>query len=119
MNNDDIELPKGSSYLEDKKEEARKRFTQSLEDFKKLLLDKTHPDNQTQAYHNNVKSILSRMLSTGDSLDKVYPGEGLFGMIAMSFRSNLKLKDELVKMEVKIRNLEIELKKIKSNPLNK
>jgi hypothetical protein len=112
--NDDVEIPSGSSFLESKKQEARSRFTSALEDFKKILSDKTHPDNQTTAYHNNVKSILSRMLSFADSLDKVYPGEGLFGLIVMNFRTSLKLKDEFIKLEVKVRELELEVKKLKT-----
>ena len=88
--NDDVEIPSGSSFLESKKQEARSRFTSALEDFKKILSDKTHPDNQTTAYHNNVKSILSRMLSFADSLD------------------------EFIKLEVKVRELELEVKKLKT-----
>ena len=84
-----------------------------IEEFKKLLADKTHSDNQTTSYHNNVKSILTRMLTTADDLDKVVPGEGIFGLIILSLRSSLKMKDELVKTEVKIRELERELKKLK------
>lgn len=112
--NDDVEIPSSSSFLDSKKQEVRIKFTSSLEEFKKILADKTHPDNQTAAYHNNVKSILSRLLSTADSLDKVFPGEGLFGLIVMSFRSSLKIKDEMIKMEVRIRDLELEIKKLKT-----
>ena len=113
--NDDVEIPSGSSFLESKSQEARTRFASSLEDFKKVLADKTHPDNQTAAYHNNVKSVLSIMLSFADSLDKVFPGEGLFGLIVMNFRTSLKLKDELIKMEVKVRELELEVKKLRTH----
>lgn len=116
---DDVDIPSGSSFLEGKREEARKRFASSLEDFKKLLSDKTHPDNQTQAFQANVRSILSRMLASADALDKVFPGEGLFGLIAISLRSNLKIKDELLKQEVKIRDLEIEIKRLKTRPNQK
>ena len=112
--NDDVEIPSSSSFLDSKKQESRTKFSSALEDFKKILADKTHPDNQTGAYHNNVKSILSRLLSTADSLDKVFPGEGLFGLIVMNFRASLKLKDEMVKMEVRIRELELEIKKLKT-----
>jgi len=111
--NDDIDIPKNSSYMDSKKQEAKNRFVGVIEEFKKLLGDKTHPDNQTPAYHNNVKSILTRMLTTADELDKVVSGEGIFGLIILSLRSSLKMKDELVKTEVKIRELERELKKLK------
>jgi hypothetical protein len=110
---DDIEIPKNSSYMDSKKQESKSRFAGVIEEFKKLLSDKTHPDNQTAAYHNNVKSILTRMLTTADELDKVVPGEGIFGLIILSLRASLKMKDELVKTEVKIRELEREIKKLK------
>jgi hypothetical protein len=110
---DEIEIPKNSSYLDAKKQDAKVRFSAVIDEYKKLLSDKTHPDNQTQSYHNNVKSILTRMLTTADELDKVVSGEGIFGLIILSLRSSLKMKDELVKTEVKIRELERELKKLK------
>lgn len=111
--NDDIDIPKNSSFLEAKKNESKNRFSLVLDEFKKLLNDKTHPDNQTQSYHNNVKSVLTRLLSTADELDKVNPGEGLFGLIIMSLRSSIRLKDDMVKMEVKIKELEREVKKLR------
>jgi hypothetical protein len=111
--NDEIEIPKNSSYLDSKKQESKVRFSGVIEEFKKLLGDKTHPDNQTAAYHNNVRSILTRMLTTADELDKVVPGEGIFGLIILSLRSSLKMKDEMVKIEVKLRELEREIKKTK------
>ena len=110
---DEVEIPKSSAYLDSKKQEAKSRFSGVLEEFKKLLGDKTHPDNQTQAYHNNVKSILTRMLTTADELDKLVPGEGIFGLIILSLRSSLRLKDDLIKVEVRIRELEREIKKTK------
>ena len=111
---DEIEIPKNSSYLDSKKQEAKTRFSAVVEEFKKLLSDKTHTDNQTVAYHNNVRSILTRMLTTADELDKVVPGEGIFGLIILSLRSSLKIKDELIKLEVKQRELEREIKKLQA-----
>jgi hypothetical protein len=110
---DEIEIPKNSSYLDSKKQDAKIRFSGVIEEYKKLLGDKTHPDNQTQSYHNNVKSILTRLLTTADELDKVVAGEGIFGLIILSLRSSLKMRDELIKNEVKIREIERELKKLK------
>jgi hypothetical protein len=110
---DEIEIPKNSSYLDSKKQDAKTRFSAVVEEYKKLLADKTHPDNQTQSYHNNVRSILTRLLTTADDLDKVVSGEGIFGLVILSLRSSLKMRDELVKNEVKIRELERELKKLK------
>jgi hypothetical protein len=111
--NDEIEIPKNSAFLDGKKQELKTRFSAVIEEYKKLLGDKTHPDNQTAAYHNNVKSILTRLLTNADELDKVVPGEGIFGLIILSLRSSLKMRDELIKNEVKIRELERELKKLK------
>ena len=110
---DEIEIPKNSSYLDSKKQDAKSRFSAVVEEYKKLLADKTHPDNQTPAYHNNVRSILTRLLTTADELDKVVSGEGIFGLVILSLRSSLKMRDELIKNEVKIRELERELKKLK------
>jgi hypothetical protein len=110
---DEIEIPKNSSYLDSKKQDAKTRFSAVIEEYKKILGDKTHPDNQTASYHNNIKSILTRLLTSADELDKVVPGEGIFGLIILSLRSSLKMRDELVKNEVKLRELERELKKLK------
>jgi hypothetical protein len=52
-------------------------------------------------------------LTSADELDKVVPGEGIFGLLILSLRSSLKMRDELIKNEVKIRELERELKKLK------
>lgn len=110
---DEIEIPKNSSYLDSKKQDAKSRFSAVVEEYKKLLADKTHPDNQTTAYHNNVRSILTRLLTTADELDKVVSGEGIFGLVILSLRSSLKMRDELIRNEVKLRELERELKKLK------
>ncbi len=110
---DEIDIPKNSSYLDSKKQELKTRFSAVVEEYKKLLGDKTHPDNQTASYHNNVRSILTRLLTSADELDKVVPGEGIFGLIILSLRSSLKMRDELIKNEVKLRELERELKKLK------
>jgi hypothetical protein len=110
---DEIEIPKNSSYLDSKKQDAKSRFSAVVEEYKKLLADKTHPDNQTPAYHNNVRSILTRLLTTADELDKVVSGEGIFGLVILSLRSSLKMRDELIRNEVKLRELERELKKLK------
>ena len=50
-----------------------------------------------------------------DKLDEDNPGEGIFGLIVLSLRSSLKLKDENIKLEVKIAELEREIKRVKKN----
>jgi len=110
---DKVSLPGGSKYLDSKKRTAKDKITDAFDGFKSLLSDKTHPDNQTTAYHNNVVSILNRLLVSADELDDSNPGEGIFGLIILSLRSSLKLKDEIIKVEVENRELRIEIEKLK------
>ena len=46
-------------------------------EYKKLLADKTHPENQTAAYNKNVISTLNRLMVAADNLDTQNPGEGI------------------------------------------
>ena len=110
---DKVSLPGGSKYMDSKIKSAKNNITDAFGDFKALLSDKTHPDNQTVAYHNNVISILNRLLVSADELDDTNPGEGIFGLIILSLRSSLKIKDEIVKPEVENRELKIEIEKLK------
>ena len=111
----DVKVPSNNRYLNSKKVEAQSSIEEAFNDYKKLLADKTHPHNQTPAYHNNVVSILNRLLVSADQLDEVNPGEGIFGLIVLCLRSNLKLRDENIKLEVKIRELGLELGRVKKN----
>ena len=112
---DEVKVPTNNKYMDSKTNTAKKKVENAFDDFKALLGDKTHPDNQTAAYHNNVISILNRLLVAADELDSINPGEGIFGLIVLSLRSNLKLKDENVKLEVKLRDVKIALDKMKKN----
>lgn len=109
-----VKIPSNNKYLQSKVA-ARNTVEKAFDDFKSLLKDKTHPDNQTPAYHNNVVSILNRLLVAADKLDEENPGEGIFGLIVLSLRSTLKLKDENIKLESKIAELEREIKRVKKN----
>lgn len=111
----DIKVPKNNRYMKSKKAEAQNTVESAFDGYKKLLSDKTHPDNQTPAYHNNVVAILNRLLVAADELDGVNPGEGIFGLIILALRSTLKLKDDNVKMEVEIRELKREIGRLKKN----
>ena len=113
---DDVKVPKNTKYMDSKKNEVQSNIENAFNDYKKLLADKIHPDNQTPAYHNNVVSILNRLLVAADELDGVNPGEGIFGLIVLALRSSLKLKDDNVKLEVEIRALNREINRIKKNP---
>jgi hypothetical protein len=111
----DITVPKNTKYIDAKKGEAQSNVENAFNDFKKLLNDKTHADNQTPAYHNNVVSILNRLLIAADELDGVNPGEGIFGLIVLSLRSCLKLKDDNTALEVEIRELRREIGRLKKS----
>lgn len=112
MNNDEFEMPR-SAYLEAQKNQAKHRVTQVFDEYKELLADKTHPDNQTPAYNERVKKTLQRLLTAANELDEAVPGEGIFGLIALALRTNLKLKDENVKLQKKLRDIELEIKRLK------
>tara|TARA_Y100001937_G_scaffold55424_1_gene76364 strand:- start:1601 stop:1951 length:351 start_codon:yes stop_codon:yes gene_type:complete len=111
--NQDLNLPRNNHYVNSKKQEAQKKVENAFSDYKKILEDKTHPDNQTEAYKNNVISVLNRLLIAADEMDSENPGEGIFGLIVLSLRSNLKLRDEIVKMNVELRDLKMEIKRLK------
>lgn len=83
--------------------------------FKDLIKDKTHEKNQTKAYNDNVVDILNRLLVEANDLDKTNPGEGIFSLIVLCLRTNLKLKDMIVEQEVKIKELELKLKRYRKN----
>jgi len=111
----DIKVPKNTKYMDSKKGEVQNNIESAFNDYKKLLADKTHPDNQTPAYHNNVVAALNRLLIAADELDGVNPGEGIFGLIVLSLRSCLKLRDDNTKLEVEVRELKREIGRIKKN----
>ncbi len=110
-----VSVPANSKYLDSKKGRSQSDVETAFNDFKALLADKTHPDNQSPAYHNNVVSILNRLLVAADKLDESSPGEGIFGLIVLSLRSSLKLKDEVIKMDVEIRELKREINRLQKN----
>ena len=109
----DVKVPEGNKYIESKKMSAKKDIENSFNDYKKLLADKIHPDNQTAAYNKNVISVLNRLMIAADTLDTHNPGEGIFGLIILSLRSNLKLRDINVELEVRVKNLEREVNRLK------
>jgi len=115
----DITVPKNTKYMDSKKGEAQSNVENAFNDFKKLLSDKTHVDNQTPAYHNNVVSILNRLLVAADELDGVNPGEGIFGLIVLALRSCLKLKDDNTALEVEVRELKREIGRLKKSKRTK
>jgi hypothetical protein len=111
--NDKINVPKNNRYVDSKKRDAQKKVENAFSEYKKILEDKTHPDNQTEGYKNNVISTLNRLLIAADEMDSENPGEGIFGLIVLSLRSNLKLRDEIIKSNVEIRDLRVEINRLK------
>lgn len=108
----DIKIPQ-NNYL-NKQRNPRSKTEEAIAQFKDLLDDKTHPDNQTEGYKNNVISILNNLLVSANDLDQVNPGEGIFSLIVLSLRCSLKLRDRCNDLEVKNRELKIEIKKLKN-----
>ena len=109
----DVKIPTNSKYVDSKKNDAQRKVENAFADFKNLLGDKTHPDNQTPAFRNNVVSILNRLLVAADDMDSVNPGEGIFGLIVLSLRSCLKLKNDNLRLEVEMRELSKEINRLK------
>ena len=80
---DEVKGPKNTKYMDAKKNEIQGNIENAFNDYKKLMADKTHPDNQTPAYHKNVVTTLQRLLIAADEMDGVNPGEGIFGLIVL------------------------------------
>lgn len=108
---DDIQIPNRQVRIGE--QEVKKRLEACMQDFKTLLADKTHPENQTAATKKNITTTINRLLVAADEMDSIKPAEGTFGLIVLSLMSILKLKDENSKLEVEVRNLQRELNKIK------
>ena len=103
-----------NDYL-NKKEKIRSSLETVMNRFKDLIKDKTHEKNQTKAYNDNVVDILNRLLVEANDLDRNNPGEGIFSLIVLCLRTNLKLKDMIINQDVRIRDLELKLKRYKKN----
>ena len=112
---DEINIPKGNKYMKSKRNDPKSRIEDAFGSFKKLLSDKTHTKNQTAAYNKNVISTLNRLMVSADELDSANPGEGIFGLIILSLRSVLKVKDNVVDLEVRVRDLEREISRLKKS----
>lgn len=110
-----IKIPSNNKYIASKKTKAQNTVEKAFDDFKEILSDKTHPDNQTSAYKKNVISTLNRLLVAADELDEINPGEGIFGLIILSLRSCLKLKEERLDLELKLAELKREVGRLKKN----
>ena len=106
----DINYPK-TDFL---KRGHKKKLTtaeQSVKDFNSLIQDKTHKDNQTQAYENNIKHILNSLLVGANDLENDNPGEGIYSLIVLALKTNLELKNKIIDLEKKLKDLNIKIKK--------
>lgn len=92
------------------------KYEKAVEEYKALLEDKTHPDNRTAAYNKNAMAIFNRLMVAADELDSQDPGAGVFGLIILSLRASLALKDKNLELEVKIREMERRLKRQDKQP---
>lgn len=93
-----------------KKQDEHAGFTNAIDEFKALLKDKTHPDNQTNLYHSNTKKVIERMLQEADNLPE---GQGVYGLFAFLLRTNLLQRDKMIDMELEISKLKNEIYKLK------
>ena len=101
-----------SNYIKNKR--SNKSKAESIfEEYKSLLADKTHPDNQTEAYKKNIIDVLNRLLVCADEMDNENPGQGIFSLIVLSLRSNLRLKDKIIEMEYENKKLKREINNLK------
>lgn len=108
---EDDEKPKLAAHFKKKQEVVKpettfSRYEKAVDEYKSLLTDKIHPKNRTVSYDKNVKSILNRLLVAADDLDAEQPGAGIFGLIVLSLKSSLAMKDRNLELEVQIRDLE-------------
>ena len=105
----------GSQYLT-KKRNTTSKAESVFEEYKALLSDKTHPDNQSEGYKKNVVDVLNRLLVCADEMDTENPGQGIFSLIVLSLRSNLKLKDKITELDFENKKLKREIVKLKKQP---
>jgi uncharacterized coiled-coil DUF342 family protein len=110
--NDDFSMP-SNRYMDAKKKEAKAQLSTVFDEYKDLLRDKTHPDNQTGIYNKRVQKTLQRLLTAADNMDAVTPGEGIFGLIVLLLRSTLRVKDENIRLEHELKELKKEVNRLK------
>ena len=106
----DINYPK-TDFLNRNQKKKLSTAEQSVKDFNTLIQDKTHKDNQTDAYNNNVRYILNSLLVGANELENKNPGEGIYSLIILALRTNLELKNKIVDLEKKVRDLNSKLKR--------
>tara|TARA_B100000579_G_scaffold436737_2_gene463646 strand:- start:569 stop:907 length:339 start_codon:yes stop_codon:yes gene_type:complete len=106
----DIKYP-SSNFLKRGHKRAMSKSETAIKEYNSLMEDKTHKSNQTPAYEKNVKHVLNLLLQGADELESENPGEGIYTLIILSLRNNIRLKDKIVDLEQKIKDLNIKIKK--------
>lgn len=101
----------GSRYMQDMRDQKKNQITKVFDEYKELLKDKTHPDNQTPAYHKRIQGTIHRLLSAAHELDQTSPGEGIFALFTLALTTNLKLKDKIIELEVENNKMKKQLRK--------
>ena len=107
-----------SSYMDSRKvRDAQNDLIRAIDEYKAVLKDSVHPDNQNTAYKKREQLAIEKMIRGASDLDGLLddPGAGIFGLISLLLRSNLYLKNELVKVRKEMKQNEIKLKKLQAN----
>ena len=92
-------------------------MVRAIDEYKAILKDSVHPDNHTEVYKKREVMCLDRMIKGASEIDSLVdePGMGIFSLITLLFRSNLHLKNEIVKVRRELKQNEVKLKKLNAN----
>lgn len=107
----DIQIPKSSRKVKPTTSTPRGKYEEAVEEFKAILVDKTHPKNRTKSYNINLASVLNRLLVAADELE-ADSGEGIYGLIILALNTNLSIKDKIIELQVENKELERRIRKL-------
>ena len=82
------------------------RYESAVDEYKGLLADKTHPKNRTPGYKQMAMGVLNRLVVAANHLEDEDPGGGFFGLLILSLRTHLSLREKNIELEVRVRDLE-------------
>lgn len=104
-----------SAYMSKRRDEAKASLLRVVDEYKALLKDSVHPDEQRAAYKKRLQKTYEKLIYAANELDmaEADPGAGIFSLLMLSLRSNFYLKDELVKMKKEMKDLKLEIKRLK------
>lgn len=109
----DQEFP-SSAYIRKTMEHNRARQHNVFDEYKEIIKDETHPDNQSPAYKEKIRKTLQRLLTVANEVDMVNEtaGEGIFGLMALALRSIVLVKDENVKLKKELDDLKKQVRRL-------